>query len=71
MGICYDIRFPAFSYAMREEGCDVLVFPSAFNQTTGPRHWELLVRSRALDQQVYVAGSSAARYLENDVEGSY
>jgi len=56
---------------MREEGCDILVFPSAFNQTTGPRHWELLVRSRALDQQVYVAGSSAARYLENDVEGSY
>lgn len=28
------------------------MFPSAFNKTTGPAHWELLLRSRAVDYQV-------------------
>lgn len=42
---------------MRDSGCQVLSFPSAFNQTTGPLHWELLNRARALDNQVYVAST--------------
>lgn len=33
----------------------------AFNMTTGPLHWELLLRSRALDNQIYVAGCAPAR----------
>lgn len=35
--------------------------PGAFNMTTGPAHWELLLRSRALDNQIYVSGISPAR----------
>ncbi|CAD8162471.1 unnamed protein product [Paramecium octaurelia] len=66
LGICYDIRFPIFSQVMRDQGCQVLSFPSAFNQTTGPLHWELLNRSRALDNQVYVASAQAARYYSDD-----
>jgi len=27
-------------------GCKVLCYPSTFNMTTGPAHWEILVRSR-------------------------
>lgn len=43
---------------MRKEGCKLLVYPGAFNQTTGPAHWELLQRARAVDNQLYVAAIS-------------
>lgn len=33
-------------------GCQLLVYPGAFNTTTGPAHWELLQRGRAVDNQV-------------------
>ena len=39
----------------------VTVVPGAFNMTTGPAHWELLARGRAVDNQVYVASISPAR----------
>ena len=61
VGICYDIRFPEQSQLMREAGCKLLVFPGAFNMTTGPAHWELLQRGRALDNQLYVCTVSPAR----------
>ncbi len=38
-----------------------MVYPGAFNMTTGPAHWELLLRARALDNQMYVAAVSPAR----------
>ncbi|KAG8238759.1 hypothetical protein J437_LFUL017854 [Ladona fulva] len=41
-------------------GCHVLLYPGAFNWTTGPLHWELLLRGRSVDNQVYVAGVSGA-----------
>ena len=43
------------------EGAEILIFPGAFNMTTGPAHWELLIRSRALDNQCYCVGVSQAR----------
>lgn len=52
VGICYDMRFPELSMAMRAAGSVLLCFPGAFNMTTGPAHWELLQRARALDNQV-------------------
>ena len=45
----------------RDLGCQLLLYPGAFNMTTGPAHWELLARARALDNQVYVATPSPAR----------
>ena len=61
VGICYDLRFPepAQSYARR--GARLLVFPGAFNTTTGPEHWKLLLRARAVDNQCFVAACSPAR----------
>ncbi|TYZ65353.1 hypothetical protein PybrP1_012677 [[Pythium] brassicae (nom. inval.)] len=61
VGICYDIRFPELSMLMKKQGAKVLVFPGAFNLTTGPAHWELLQRGRAVDNQLYVAAASPAR----------
>ena len=45
----------------------MLVYPAAFNMTTGPAHWELEYRSRAVDNQVYTIGVAPAR----DVNGPY
>jgi len=61
LGICYDIRFAELALLMRHQGCKLLVYPGAFNLTTGPAHWELLQRARAVDNQVYVAAVSPAR----------
>ncbi|UYV71482.1 NIT2 [Cordylochernes scorpioides] len=41
--------------------CQLLIYPGAFNMTTGPRHWKLLQQARAVDNQVFVAAVSPAR----------
>jgi omega-amidase len=61
VGICYDMRFPELALLYAKRGAKFLVYPGAFNMTTGPAHWELLQRSRALDNQLYVAAVSPAR----------
>lgn len=45
--------FSIYSFPFLWIGCKVLLYPGAFNMTTGPVHWELLQRGRALDNQVY------------------
>ena len=60
IGICYDIRFVELSRIMALNGAEILIFPGAFNLTTGPAHWEILFRSRALDNQVYAIGVAPA-----------
>lgn len=61
--ICYDIRFPELSRLLALEGAKAIFIPAAFNMTTGPAHWELSFRARALDNQVYMAGCAPARDL--------
>jgi predicted amidohydrolase len=61
VAICYDVRFPELARLMALRGARVLAYPGAFNMTTGPAHWELLFRMRALDNQVYALGCSPAR----------
>jgi omega-amidase len=61
IGICYDIRFPELALLYAKHGCKFLIYPGAFNMTTGPLHWDLLLRARAVDNQVYTAAVSPAR----------
>eukprot|EP01038_Epipyxis_sp_PR26KG_P011933 gene11933-15974_t len=61
IGICYDIRFPEYATLMRKMGARILIYPGAFNMVTGPAHWELLQRARAVDNQVFVVACSPAR----------
>ena len=56
IGICYDVRFVELARIMVENGALILFYPGAFNMTTGPAHWELLFRARALDNQVFCVG---------------
>lgn len=66
VGICFDVYFDEFSRALRRLGCDVLVFPSAFNPFVGPLHWDLLNRARAADNQVYTVAVAPARVIDGD-----
>ena len=60
--ICYDIRFPELALVMQQRlGCTLLACPAAFNTTTGPRHWHLVMRARAIDTQCFVLACSSAR----------
>lgn len=61
VAICYDLRFPELARLMALQGPKILAYPGAFNMTTGPAHWEILFRTRALDNQVYILGCSPAR----------
>jgi omega-amidase len=61
LGICYDVRFPQLAMLLRAAGASILIYPGAFNTTTGPAHWELLLRARAVDTQCFVAAVSPAR----------
>lgn len=63
--ICYDIRFPELSRLLALEGVQAIFVPAAFNMTTGPAHWELSFRMRALDNQVFMVGCAPARDLES------
>lgn len=65
VAICYDIRFPELARLMVQKGTDIIVVPGAFNMTTGPAHWELLFRTRALDNQVFTIGVAPARNPES------
>ncbi|MBR3458092.1 MAG: hypothetical protein IKH16_08065, partial [Selenomonadaceae bacterium] len=66
--ICYDIRFPELSRILAlYEDVQAILVPAAFNMTTGPAHWELSFRARALDNQVFMAGCAPAR----DINASY
>ena len=54
LGVCYDLRFPEMFRALGQRGMDVLALPSAFTRLTGEAHWHVLLRSRAIENQVYV-----------------
>ena len=43
------------------EGCVGMIYPGAFNTVTGPLHWTLLQRCRAVDNQMFVATCSPSR----------
>lgn len=70
--ICYDIRFPEMARLTTYNPdpflkTNAIIVPAAFNMTTGPAHWEISFRMRALDQQVYMIGCAPAR----DINSSY
>lgn len=56
---CYDIRFPEVAQILRTRGAEMLAYPSAFTVRTGAAHWEVLLRSRAIETQTYVIGAAA------------
>lgn len=69
--ICYDLRFSEFLVSLyKERAFDILVLPSAFTETTGKAHWELLVRSRSVEYQCYTLAANQTG-LHYDNKSSY
>ena len=64
IAICYDIRFPELWTLMNKNNSDIILLPGAFNKTTGPLHWETLIKARAIDNQCYVVATSPSQ-IEN------
>lgn len=54
LSICYDLRFPELYRALVDRGAKVLAVPAAFTSVTGPAHWEVLLRARAIESQCWV-----------------
>lgn len=61
VAICFDIRFAEFFRKMCKDGAEAIFVPAAFNMTTGPLHWELSFRMRAVDNQLFTVGVAPAR----------
>jgi predicted amidohydrolase len=52
--ICYDLRFPELFRILAVQGARAIALPSAFTLHTGKDHWEVLVRARAIEDQVFM-----------------
>lgn len=66
LSVCYDIRFPEFFRSLSHPNpLDLIVVPAAFTQTTGRAHWEVLLRSRAIENQCWLLASAQGGAHEN------
>jgi deaminated glutathione amidase len=54
MTVCYDVRFPELYRKLVDQGARVVTVPAAFTLTTGKDHWHVLLRARAIENQVYI-----------------
>jgi deaminated glutathione amidase len=52
--VCYDVRFPELYRILALQGALVITVPSNFTRITGEAHWEVLLRARAIENQVFV-----------------
>ncbi len=56
--VCYDLRFPELYRALADMGALIVTVPAAFTMTTGRDHWHVLVRARAIENQVYMVAAN-------------
>ncbi len=65
LSICYDIRFPELYRAYAVSGADVLVNCAAWGAKK-PIPWEMMTKSRAIENQCYMVALTQSGYIEND-----
>ena len=68
LAVCYDLRFPELFRIMLERATDILAIPASFTAITGKAHWEVLVRSRAIENLAYVIAAAQGGYHINGRE---
>jgi deaminated glutathione amidase len=64
--ICYDLRFPELYRILALRGARVITVPSAFTERTGRDHWEVLIRARAIEDQVFIVAAGQIGYAPPD-----
>jgi len=62
MAVCYDLRFPELFREMLDMGAEIFTVPSAFTETTGRAHWDVLVRARAIENLCHVIAPAQGGY---------
>ena len=70
--ICYDLRFPELYRILALRGARIVTIPSNFTRVTGQAHWEVLLRARAIEDQVFVVapGQGNLPYTDADSYGN-
>jgi predicted amidohydrolase len=58
LSVCYDMRFPELYRQLSAAGAQWFTMPSAFTVPTGRAHWEVLLRSRAIENLSYVVAAA-------------
>lgn len=56
--ICYDVRFPELYRRLAVAGAKIITVPAAFTRETGKDHWEVLLRARAVENQVFILAAA-------------
>jgi deaminated glutathione amidase len=54
LSVCYDLRFPELYRILALRGARIVTVPANFTRITGQAHWEILLRARAIENQVFV-----------------
>jgi len=58
--VCYDLRFPELFRGLTRRGSRVIFVPANFTDWTGRAHWEVLLRARAIENQVFIIAPGQA-----------
>jgi predicted amidohydrolase len=66
--ICYDLRFPALFERLSEAGADVIAVPAAFTVPTGRAHWQVMMRARAIEAELFIVAAAQAGHHEDGRE---
>jgi len=56
--ICYDLRFPNLFRKLAKRGAKIILMPAAFTVPSGKAHWEVMLRSRAIENSLFVIATN-------------
>ena len=71
LSVCFDIRFPEMFRILALKGAKVILVPAIFMLHTGKDHWEVLLRARAIENQVYMVAPATHGKFPPHEEWSY
>lgn len=66
--ICYDLRFPELFQRLSDAGAEVIAVPAAFTVPTGRAHWQVLMRARAIEAELFIVAAAQAGRHEDGRE---
>jgi deaminated glutathione amidase len=66
--ICYDLRFPELYRILALRGARIITVPANFTRITGQAHWEVLLRARAIEDQVFVIAPGQGNLAKTDAD---
>ncbi len=56
--ICYDLRFPNLFRKIAKKGAQIILMPAAFTVPSGKAHWEVMSRSRAIENSLFIIATN-------------